>query len=44
VAVPFLASLIAAATGVAGIFALIAASLAASGASVHFSRQERVSA
>jgi NhaP-type Na+/H+ or K+/H+ antiporter len=44
VAVPFLASLIAAATGVAGIFALIAASLALSGASVHFSRQERVSA
>jgi predicted MFS family arabinose efflux permease len=44
VAVPFLASLIAAATGVAGIFALIAASLAASGASVHFSRQERLSA
>jgi predicted MFS family arabinose efflux permease len=39
-AVPFLASLIAAATGVAGIFALIAVSLAASGASVHLSRQE----
>jgi predicted MFS family arabinose efflux permease len=40
-AVPFLASLVAAATGVGGIFAIIAASLAASGASVHFSRQER---
>lgn len=40
-AVPFLASLVAAATGVAGIFAIIAVSLAASGASVHFSRQER---
>ena len=43
-AVPFIASLIAAATGVGGIFAIIAASLAASGASVHFSRQERLSA
>jgi predicted MFS family arabinose efflux permease len=40
-AVPFIAGLIAAATGVAGIFAIIAASLAASGASVHFSRQEQ---
>jgi predicted MFS family arabinose efflux permease len=40
-AVPFLASLIAAATGVAGIFAIIAVGLTASGASVHFSRQER---
>jgi predicted MFS family arabinose efflux permease len=40
-AVPFLASLVAAATGVAGIFAIVAVSLAASGASVHFSRQER---
>ncbi|GEM_PF-396427 len=40
-AVPFIASLIAAATGVGGIFAIIAASLAASGWSVHFSRQER---
>jgi predicted MFS family arabinose efflux permease len=40
-AVPFLASLVAAATGVGGIFAIIAVSLAASGASVHFSRQER---
>ena len=40
-AVPFIASLIAAATGVAGIFAIIAASLALSGWSVHFSRQER---
>jgi hypothetical protein len=42
VALPFLASLIAAATGTAGIFAIIALSLAASGVSVHFSRQERV--
>jgi predicted MFS family arabinose efflux permease len=40
-AVPFIASLIAAATGVAGIFAIIAASLAASGVSVRFSKQER---
>jgi predicted MFS family arabinose efflux permease len=40
-AVPFLASLVATATGVAGIFAIIAASLVTSGASVHFSRQER---
>jgi predicted MFS family arabinose efflux permease len=40
-AVPFLASLVATATGVAGIFAIIAVSLVASGASVHFSRQER---
>jgi predicted MFS family arabinose efflux permease len=39
--VPFLASLVAAATGVGGIFAIIAASLAASGASVFFGRQER---
>jgi predicted MFS family arabinose efflux permease len=39
-AVPFIASLIAAATGVGGIFAIIAASLAASGASVHFSKQD----
>jgi predicted MFS family arabinose efflux permease len=42
VALPFLASLIAAATGTAGIFAIIAVSLAASGVAVHFSRQERV--
>jgi predicted MFS family arabinose efflux permease len=41
VAVPFLASLIAAATGVGGIFVIIALSLVASGATVHFSRQER---
>ncbi len=41
VALPFLASLVAAATGVAGIFIIIAISLAASGATVHFSRQER---
>jgi predicted MFS family arabinose efflux permease len=40
-AVPFLASLVATATGVAGVFAIIAASLAGSGASVYFSRQER---
>ena len=40
VALPFVASLIAAATGVAGIFVIIALSLAASGAAVHFSRQE----
>jgi len=40
-ALPFLASLVAVATGVAGIFAIIAASLATSGASVFFSRQER---
>jgi predicted MFS family arabinose efflux permease len=39
-AVPFLASLVATATGVAGIFAIIAVSLVTSGASVHFSRQE----
>ena len=41
VALPFAASLVAAATGVAGIFVIIAVSLAASGASVHLSRQER---
>jgi len=40
-AVPFLASLVATATGVAGIFAIIAVSLVTSGASVQFSRQER---
>jgi MFS family permease len=40
VAVPFIASLIAAAAGVGGIFAIIALSLAASGAAVHFSRDE----
>ena len=40
VAVPFVASLIAAATGVAGIFVIIALSLTASGAAVHFSRRE----
>ncbi|MGA8615885.1 MAG: MFS transporter [Xanthobacteraceae bacterium] len=39
-AVPFLASLVATATGVGGIFAIIAVSLVTSGASVHFSRQE----
>jgi predicted MFS family arabinose efflux permease len=41
-ALPFLASLVAAATGVAGIFAILAASLVTSGASVYVSRQERV--
>ncbi|MGD0026739.1 MAG: MFS transporter, partial [Xanthobacteraceae bacterium] len=41
VAVPFVAGLVATATGAAGIFAIIAVSLAASGASVHLSRQER---
>ena len=40
VAVPFAASLIAAAAGVGGIFIIIALSLAISGASVHFGRQE----
>jgi predicted MFS family arabinose efflux permease len=40
VAVPFIASLVAAATGVGGIFVIIALSLAVSGASVHFSRQD----
>ncbi len=40
VAVPFVASLIAAATGVGGIFIIIALSLAVSGASVHFNRQQ----
>ena len=40
-AVPFLASLVATAAGVAGVFAIIAASLAASGVSVHLSRQDR---
>ena len=40
-AVPFAASLIAAASGVGGIFVIIALSLAASGAAVHFSDEER---
>ncbi len=40
-AVPFAASLIAAASGVGGIFVIIALSLAASGAAVHFSGEER---
>lgn len=40
VALPFAASLIAAATGVGGIFVIIAVSLAAAGASVHFSWRE----
>jgi predicted MFS family arabinose efflux permease len=40
VAVPFIASLIAAAAGVGGIFVIIALSLAASGAAVHFNRRE----
>jgi len=41
VVLPFAASLIATVTGIGGIFVIIAASLAASGASVHFSDQER---
>jgi MFS family permease len=40
VALPFLASLIAAATGVGGIFIIIALSLGISGAVVHFGRQD----
>jgi len=40
VAVPFLASLIAAVTGVGGIFVIIALSLAVSGAAVHLDRDE----
>jgi predicted MFS family arabinose efflux permease len=40
VALPFVVSLVAAATGAAGIFVVIALSLAASGASVHVSRRE----
>jgi predicted MFS family arabinose efflux permease len=40
VAVPFIASLVAAASGVGGIFIIIALSLAVSGATVHFSRQQ----
>jgi predicted MFS family arabinose efflux permease len=40
VAMPFIASLIAAATGVGGIFIVIALSLTLSGAVVHFSRDE----
>jgi predicted MFS family arabinose efflux permease len=40
VAVPFIASLVAAATGVGGIFVIIALSLAVSGAVVHFSRDD----
>jgi hypothetical protein len=39
-AVPFAASLIAAATGVGGIFVIIALSLAASALAVRFSREE----
>ncbi len=39
VAVPFIASLVAAAAGVGGIFIIIALGLAVSGASVHFGRQ-----
>jgi MFS family permease len=41
VALPFVASLIAAAAGVGGIFVIIALSLAASGAAVHLSRSDR---
>jgi MFS family permease len=40
VALPFAASLIATVTGVAGIFVIIAASLAASGAAVHFTGED----
>ncbi len=40
VALPFLASLVAAATGVAGVFAIVAVSLAASGAAVQMKRQD----
>ena len=40
VALPFLGSLIASAAGVGGIFVIIAASLAISGAAVHFGRQD----
>ena len=40
-AMPFAASLIAAATGVGGIFLIIALSLVVSGAAVHFSGEER---
>jgi predicted MFS family arabinose efflux permease len=41
VALPFLASLVAAATGVAGVFAIVAVSLVASGAAVHMNGRER---
>jgi MFS family permease len=41
VALPFLASLVAAATGVAGVFAIVAVSLAASGAAVQVKRQDQ---
>jgi predicted MFS family arabinose efflux permease len=41
VAMPFVVSLVASATGVAGIFAVIALSLAASGISVQMSRRQR---
>jgi hypothetical protein len=41
VALPFLASLVAAATGVAGVFAIVAVSLAASGAAVHMKGRQR---
>jgi MFS family permease len=41
VALPFLASLVAAATGVAGVFAIVAVSLVASGAAVHVNGRER---
>jgi predicted MFS family arabinose efflux permease len=40
VAVPFIASLVATAAGVGGIFVIIALSLAVSGASVHFNRRD----
>jgi predicted MFS family arabinose efflux permease len=41
VAMPFMVSVVASATGVEGIFIVIALSLAASGISVHLNRQER---
>ena len=40
VALPFLASLVAAATGIAGVFAIVAVSLAASGVAVHVNGRE----
>ncbi|MFY9693329.1 MAG: MFS transporter [Xanthobacteraceae bacterium] len=40
-AVPFAASLVAAASGVGGIFVIVALSLAVSGAAVHFSAEDR---
>jgi predicted MFS family arabinose efflux permease len=42
VALPFLASLVAAATGIAGVFAIVAVSLVASGAAVHVNGRIRM--